>query len=50
MNELLFPQNMVDTLQALPEYKELLETLLKTDVDVVRIIEYLRVLLDLTLL
>jgi len=45
-----FPQNMVDTLQALPEYKKLLETLRETGVDVVRIIKHLRVLFGLPLL
>ena len=38
---------MVKTLQALPEYDKLLETLQKTGLDVYLIIEHLRVLLDL---
>jgi peroxiredoxin len=42
-----FPQNMVDTVRALPDYKKLLETLRETGIDVVLIIEHLRVLFGL---
>jgi len=38
---------MVDTVRALPEYKKLLETLREGGVDMLRIIEHLRVLLGL---
>jgi len=38
---------MVDTVQVLPEYKKLLETLQEGGVDVLLIIEHLRVLLGL---
>ena len=41
-----FPQNMVDTVQSWPVYHELLK-ILREEVDVDRIIEYLRVLFGL---
>jgi cobalamin biosynthesis Co2+ chelatase CbiK len=40
-----FPQDVVHTLQALPEYKKLLETLREMGVDVVHLIKYIRVII-----
>jgi len=42
MNELLLPQNMVDTVRAWPEYHELLEIVQETFVDVHHIFELFR--------
>jgi len=42
------PQNIVDTLRALPEYQDLLQKLRDKGVDVDRIIELLRALFGLS--
>jgi len=42
-----FPQHLVHTVRALPEYKKLLETLREGGVDVLLVNEHLRVLLGL---
>jgi len=43
-----FPQNIVDSVRAWPEYKKLLESLRRKGVDVDRIIEHLSTLFGLS--
>jgi hypothetical protein len=45
-----FPQNMVDTVRALPEYQKLIEILREMGVDVVLIFEHLKALVLYALL